>query len=41
VCPIRHKIGGPDMVAMRGPETETGAVIEPQPTPFRLFLGDL
>ena len=41
VCPIRHKIIGPDMVAMRGSETDTGGVIEPQPTPFGLFLGDL
>ena len=28
------------MVAMRGPETDTGAVIEPQPTPLGLLLGD-
>jgi hypothetical protein len=41
VCPIRHKIIGSDMVAARGPETDTGAVIEPQPTPIRLFLGNL
>ena len=41
VCAIRHKIIGPDMVAMRGPEADTGAVIEPQPTSFGLFLGNL
>jgi hypothetical protein len=41
LCPIHHKIIGPDMVAMRGPEADTGAVIEPQPTPFGLFLGNL
>jgi hypothetical protein len=39
--PIRQKIIGPDMVTMRGPKPNTGAVIEPQPTPFRMFLGDL
>ena len=39
-CSIHHKIIGPNMVAMRGPETDTGTVIEPQPTPFRLFLRD-
>jgi len=26
---------------MCGPQTDTGAVIEPQPTPFGLSLGDL
>ena len=39
--PIRHKIIGPDMVAMRRSETDTGALIEPQTSPFGLFLGDL
>jgi hypothetical protein len=41
VCSIRHKIIGPDIGAMRGPETDAGAVIKPQPTPFGLSLGDL
>jgi hypothetical protein len=40
-CPIRHKIIRPDMVTMRGPETDTGSVIKPQSTPFRLFLRNL
>jgi hypothetical protein len=40
VCPIRHKIIGPDMVGMRGFETDPGAVMKPQPTPFGLSLGD-
>jgi hypothetical protein len=38
VCSIRQKIIGPDMVAMRGPEADTRAVIEPKPTPFGLFF---
>jgi hypothetical protein len=29
------------MVGMRGPETDAGAVIEPQPTPLGLFLRNL
>jgi len=29
------------MVTMRRPQTDTRAVIEPQPTPFRLLLGNL
>ena len=41
LCPIRNKIIGPDMVGMRGPETDTGAVMKPQPTPFGLSLGNL
>jgi hypothetical protein len=40
LCPIHHKIIRPDMVAMRGPEADTGALIEPEPTPFGLFLGN-
>ena len=41
LCPIRHKIIGPDMVSMRGSETGTGTVIEPQTTSFGLLLGNL
>ena len=41
VCPICYKIIGPDMVTMRRPETDTGTIIEPQSTPFGLFLGNL
>jgi hypothetical protein len=28
------------MVSMCGPETDTGAVIEPQPTPFWVVFGE-
>jgi hypothetical protein len=38
---IRHKIIGPDVVSMRGPQPNTGTVIEPQPTLSWLFLRDL
>jgi len=29
VCSIRHEIIGPHMITMQGPETDTGAIIEP------------
>jgi hypothetical protein len=41
LTPIRRKIICPDVVAMRGPYTDTRAVIEPQLIPFRLFLRNL
>ena len=38
---IQDEVIGPDVVRPRRSQTDTRSVIEPQPTAFRLFLGDL
>ena len=39
MCPGRHKIIGPDMVSMRGPQPHTGTISEPQTAPLWLPRG--
>ena len=41
VSAVFHKIIGPDMVTMGGPEPDTRPIIEPQTSAFRLLLGNL
>ncbi len=38
---VCHKIIGPDMVAMGGPEPHTRPIVEPQTSAFGLLLGNL
>ena len=38
MSPFKHKVVRPEMVLVLGSLPDTGAVIEPQATPFRLFL---
>ena len=38
---IRHEVIRPDMASMGRPKTNTGAVIKPETSPFRLLLGNL
>src|SRR5512136_1820199 len=38
---VSHKIIGPDMVAMGGPEPHTRPIVEPQTSSFGLLLGNL
>src|SRR5512136_3445164 len=38
---VCHKIIGPDMVAMGGPEPYTRPIVEPQTPSFGLLLGNL
>jgi hypothetical protein len=41
VSAVLHKVVGPDMVAMGGPEPDTRPIIEPQTSAFRLLLRNL
>ena len=41
VSAVLHKVIGPDMVTMGGPEPDTRPIIEPQTSAFRLLLGNL
>ena len=34
---VDDQVIGPDMVGSLGPQTDTGAVIAPEPLPFRLY----
>ena len=38
---VCHKIVGPDVVAMSGPEPDTRPIVEPQTSAFGLLLGNL
>jgi hypothetical protein len=38
---VLHKIRGPDVVAMGGPEPDTRPIVEPKPPPLGLFLRNL
>jgi hypothetical protein len=38
---VLHKIIGPDVVAMGGPEPDTRPIVEPKPPPLGLFLRNL
>ena len=37
--PCAHEVVGPDVILVQRPEPDARAVVEPQPTPFRLPLG--
>ena len=41
VSAVCHKIIGPDMVAMRGPEPDTRPIVEPETSSLGLLLGNL
>ena len=36
--PVLNEVVRPDMIGPTGPEANAGAIIKPEPTPFRLFL---
>ena len=40
VSAVCHKIVGPDVVAMRGPEPDTRPIVEPKTSAFGLLLGN-
>ena len=40
VCLVRLEVIGPDVVRRLRTQPATGAVIEPEPGPYRLLLGD-
>ena len=41
MSPVLHKVVGPHVIAMLGPQADTRAVRQPQTTAFGLLLGDL
>ena len=41
MCPVRHEIVSPDMIAVHRPEADARSIVDPEPPPLWLFLRNL